>query len=212
MAGLPVVIRLIDPPLHEFLPSFEDLLVEVTRAEAKGEPEESYKDKRTMLAAVRASSASRTRCSGLRGCRLGLLFPEIIEMQVRAIMEAAVQLTREGVDVHPEIMIPLISTVEELRRTKGYLQTTVDAVLAEAGYQDPLQVRHHDRAAPRGPASPARSPRRPSSSPSGPTTSPRPPSASPATTPRARSSSPTSSRRSSPATPSRPSIGAASAG
>jgi pyruvate,orthophosphate dikinase len=132
MAGLPVVIRLIDPPLHEFLPSFEDLLVEVTRAEAKGEPEESYKDKRTMLAAVR-SLREQNPMLGLRGCRLGLLFPEIIEMQVRAIMEAAVQLTREGVDVHPEIMIPLISTVEELRRTKGYLQTTVDEVLAEAG-------------------------------------------------------------------------------
>jgi len=132
MAGLPVVIRLIDPPLHEFLPSFEDLLVEVTQAETRGDPEASFADKRTMLAAVR-SLREQNPMLGLRGCRLGLLFPEIIEMQVRAIMEAAVQLTREGVDVHPEIMIPLVGTVEELRRTKGYLQTTVDEVLAEAG-------------------------------------------------------------------------------
>ncbi len=132
MAGLPVVIRLIDPPLHEFLPSFEDLLVEVTRAEAQGLPLESYADKRTMLAEVRALREQNPML-GLRGCRLGLLFPEIIEMQVRAIMEAAVQLTREGVEVHPEIMIPLVGTLEELRRTKGYLQKTVDQVLAEAG-------------------------------------------------------------------------------
>jgi pyruvate,orthophosphate dikinase len=132
MHGLPVVIRLLDPPLHEFLPSLEDLLVEVTRAQAKGEPEESYKDKTDLLRAVRALHEQNPML-GLRGCRLGLIFPEIIEMQVRGIIEAAVQLKQEGVDVRPEIMIPLISTVEELRRTKGYLQTTVDQVLGESG-------------------------------------------------------------------------------
>ncbi len=138
MAGLPVVIRLIDPPLHEFLPSFEDLLVEVTQAETRGDPEGSFADKRTMLAAVR-SLREQNPMLGLRGCRLGLLFPEIIEMQVRAIMEAAVQLTKEGVDVHPEIMIPLVGAIEELRRTKGYLQKTVDAVLQEAGIKVPYK-------------------------------------------------------------------------
>src|ERR1035438_2472513 len=132
MHGLPVVIRLLDPPLHEFLPSLEDLLVEVTRAQAKGEPEESYKDKTDLLRAVRALHEQNPML-GLRGCRLGLIFPEIIEMQVRGIIEAAVQLKQEGVDVRPEIMIPLISTVEELRRTKGYLQKTVDQVLSESG-------------------------------------------------------------------------------
>jgi pyruvate,orthophosphate dikinase len=131
MAGLPVVIRLIDPPLHEFLPSFEDLLVEVTRAEAKGEPKESYQDKVKMLAAVRALREQNPML-GLRGCRLGLLFPEIIEMQARAIIEAAVQLTREGVEVHPEIMIPLVSTLEELRRSKAYVVKAIDEVFAEA--------------------------------------------------------------------------------
>ena len=70
---------------------------------------------------------------GLRGCRLGLLFPEIIEMQVRPIMEASVQLKREGVDVRPEIMIPLVGTLEELRRTKGYLLKTVEQVMEEFG-------------------------------------------------------------------------------
>jgi pyruvate,orthophosphate dikinase len=69
---------------------------------------------------------------GLRGCRLGLLFPEIIEMQVRAIIEAAVELRRERVDVHPEIMIPLVGTLAELRRTRGYLEATVAKVLAES--------------------------------------------------------------------------------
>jgi pyruvate,orthophosphate dikinase len=138
MAGLPVVIRLIDPPLHEFLPSFEDLLVEVTQAETRGDPEGTFADKRTMLAAVR-SLREQNPMLGLRGCRLGLLFPEIIEMQVRAIMEAAVQLTKEGVDVHPEIMIPLVGAIEELRRTKGYLQKTVDAVLEEAGIKVPYK-------------------------------------------------------------------------
>jgi pyruvate,orthophosphate dikinase len=132
MHGLPVVIRLIDPPLHEFLPSLEDLLVEVTRAEATGQPEESYAEQRRLLAAVR-NLHEQNPMLGLRGCRLGLLFPEIIEMQVRAIMEAAVELKREGVDVRPEIMIPLVGTLEELRRTKEYLLKAVEAVLEESG-------------------------------------------------------------------------------
>jgi pyruvate,orthophosphate dikinase len=132
MHGLPVIIRLIDPPLHEFLPSLEELLVDITRAEATGQPEDSYADKRRLLAAVR-NLHEQNPMLGLRGCRLGLLFPEIIEMQVRAIMEAAVQLKREGVDVRPEIMIPLVGTVEELRRTKGYLVKTVEQVLEESG-------------------------------------------------------------------------------
>jgi pyruvate,orthophosphate dikinase len=129
MRGLPVVIRLIDPPLHEFLPSLEDLLVEVTTAQAKGEPEKKWAHSAKLLDAVRRLHEQNPML-GLRGCRLGLLFPEIIEMQVRAIMEAAVKLRRERVDVHPEIMIPLVGTLEELRRTRGYLEDTVRAVLS----------------------------------------------------------------------------------
>ena len=131
MKGLPVVIRLIDPPLHEFLPSFEELLVEVTTAKALKQPEKKWKRKAELLDAVR-NLREQNPMLGLRGCRLGLLFPEIIEMQVRAIMEAAVQLRRERVDVHPEIMIPLVGTIEELRRTRSYLEATVQDVLRES--------------------------------------------------------------------------------
>jgi pyruvate, orthophosphate dikinase len=131
MRGLPVVIRLIDPPLHEFLPSLEDLLVEVTTAQAKGEPEKNWAKSAKLLEAVRRLHEQNPML-GLRGCRLGLLFPEIIEMQVRAIIEAAARLRRERVDVHPEIMIPLVGTLEELRRTRRYLEETVRAVLSES--------------------------------------------------------------------------------
>ncbi|HEY8674889.1 MAG TPA: pyruvate, phosphate dikinase [Candidatus Dormibacteraeota bacterium] len=131
MRGLPVVIRLIDPPLHEFLPSLEDLLVEVTTAQAKGEPEKKWANRARLLEAVRRLHEQNPML-GLRGCRLGLLFPEIIEMQVRAIIEAAVKLRRERVDVHPEIMIPLVGTLEELRRTRSYLEDTVREVFSES--------------------------------------------------------------------------------
>jgi pyruvate,orthophosphate dikinase len=131
MRGLPVVIRLIDPPLHEFLPSLEDLLVEVTTAQAKGEPERKWRKAADMLAAVRRLHEQNPML-GLRGCRLGLMFPEIIEMQVRAIIEASVRLRKERVDVHPEIMIPLVGTLEELRRTRTYLEATVRTVLSES--------------------------------------------------------------------------------
>jgi pyruvate,orthophosphate dikinase len=130
MKGLPVVIRLIDPPLHEFLPSLEDLLVEVTTAQAKGEPEKKWARSAKLLEAVRRLHEQNPML-GLRGCRLGLMFPEIIEMQVRAIIEASVELRRDRVDVHPEIMIPLVGTLEELRRTRRYLEETVKTVLSE---------------------------------------------------------------------------------
>ena len=104
-----MVIRLIDPPLHEFLPSLEELLVEVTRAEALGKPEKSHRAQRG--AARRRAEPARAEPDA-RPARLppGLLFPEIIEMQMRAIIEAAVELKKEGVDVHPEIMVPLVGT------------------------------------------------------------------------------------------------------
>jgi len=132
MHGLPVVIRLIDPPLHEFLPSLEDLLVEVTRAEALGRPESEYAEQRRLLAAVR-DLHEQNPMLGLRGCRLGLLFPEIIEMQTRAIIEAAIQLKKKKVDVRPEIMVPLVGTVEELRRTREVIDRVAQEVIAESG-------------------------------------------------------------------------------
>jgi len=128
MRGLPVVIRLIDPPLHEFLPSLEELLVEVTRAQAQGRPEREWSEQRRLLDAVRALHEQNPML-GLRGCRLGLLFPEIVEMQVRAILEAALQLKRERVDARPEIMIPLVGHVNELRRTLETVERTAAEVL-----------------------------------------------------------------------------------
>ena len=148
MKGLPVVIRLIDPPLHEFLPSLEDLLVEVTTAQAKGEPEKKWARAAKLLEAVRRLHEQNPML-GLRGCRLGLMFPEIIEMQVRAIIEASVELRSERVDVHPEIMIPLVGTLEELRRTRRYLEDDGDDRARRVPRQGRLQVRHHDRAAAR---------------------------------------------------------------
>ena len=130
MKGLPVVIRLIDPPLHEFLPSLEDLLVEVTEARASGRPESEWRERADLLDAVR-NLHEQNPMLGLRGCRLGLLFPEIIEMQVRAIIEAAVQLKRERQDPRPEIMIPLVGTVEELRRSREHVDRVAQQVLKE---------------------------------------------------------------------------------
>jgi len=130
MHGLPVIIRLIDPPLHEFLPSLEELLVEVTRAQALGKSEKSYRKQQRLLAAVQ-NLHEQNPMLGLRGCRLGLLFPEIIEMQTRAIIEAAVSLKKERVDVRPEIMVPLVGTLEELRRTREVIDRTAQKVFKE---------------------------------------------------------------------------------
>ncbi|MBV9526552.1 MAG: pyruvate, phosphate dikinase, partial [Candidatus Dormibacteraeota bacterium] len=130
MRGLPVIIRLIDPPLHEFLPSLEELLVEVTRAQALNKPESEWREQATLLAAVR-DLHEQNPMLGLRGCRLGLLFPEIIEMQTRAIIEAACRLKKERVPVHPEIMVPLVGTKEELRRTRERIDSTAQTVFDE---------------------------------------------------------------------------------
>jgi pyruvate, orthophosphate dikinase len=139
MRGLPVVIRLIDPPLHEFLPSLEDLLVEVTRAQAQGKKESEYAEAARLLQAVR-DLHEQNPMLGLRGCRLGLLFPEIIEMQTRAIVEAAVKLKKEKVDVRPEIMVPLIGTVEELRRTREVIDRVAQEVIKESGVKVAYKV------------------------------------------------------------------------
>src|SRR2546425_1962750 len=115
--GYPVVIRLIDPPLHEFLPSYEELLVEVTRLEDKGGNEQELQEKRELLEAV-GSMREMNPMLGLRGCRLGLLFPEINVMQTRAILEAARELAKEGKKIHPKIMIPLVGHVNELKEVR----------------------------------------------------------------------------------------------
>jgi pyruvate,orthophosphate dikinase len=130
--GYPVVIRLIDPPLHEFLPSYEDLLVEVTRLETEGGHEQELAEKKAMLEAVGAMREMNPML-GLRGCRLGLLFPEINVMQTRAILEAAIELTRQGMKLQPKIMIPLVGHVNELKEVRRQLEAVAQQITEEAG-------------------------------------------------------------------------------
>ena len=129
MAALPVVIRLLDPPLHEFLSGVDEELAELSGQDA---------DPAQLAAAERKVNRARdlheeNPMLGLRGCRLGIVYPEIYEMQVRAIIEAAIQLEDEGVDAHPEIMIPLIGHINELRTVETNLRTTAEAVARERG-------------------------------------------------------------------------------
>lgn len=130
--GYPVVIRLIDPPLHEFLPSYEELLVEVTRLEDKGDKPKELEEKRKLLQAV-ASMREANPMLGLRGCRLGLIFPEINVMQTRAILEAAASVAKEGIKLQPKIMIPLVGHVNELREVRRQLEAVAQEITAELG-------------------------------------------------------------------------------
>ncbi|MBV9230416.1 MAG: pyruvate, phosphate dikinase, partial [Chloroflexi bacterium] len=129
--GYPVVIRLIDPPLHEFLPSYEELLVEVTRLETEGGHEQELQEKREMLEAVGAMREMNPML-GLRGCRLGLLFPEINVMQTRAILEAASELAREGKKLQPKIMIPLVGHVNELKEVRRQLEAVAKEIAGDS--------------------------------------------------------------------------------
>jgi len=114
MHGFPVIIRLLDPPLHEFLPNFEETLVKVTTLKLeKPQNKEELEKQEKILERIRMLQEMNPML-GLRGCRLGLLYPEIYEMQVKAIIEASVELKKQGVDVKPEIMIPLVGHVNEL--------------------------------------------------------------------------------------------------
>ena len=126
------MIRLIDPPLHEFLPSYEELLVEVTRLEATGGNEKELEEKRKMLEAVGAMREMNPML-GLRGCRLGLLFPEINVMQTRAILEAASELAKEGKKLQPKIMIPLVGHVNELKEVRRQLEAVAKEITSEVG-------------------------------------------------------------------------------
>lgn len=129
LGELPMTIRLLDPPLHEFLPSKEGLIAEVATLKALGQ---DFKAKEEMLHIVEGLSESNPMM-GLRGCRLGLTYPEINEMQVRAIFLACCDLKKEGVDVKPEIMIPLISHVNELKSVQTVLERVAKEVMAEKG-------------------------------------------------------------------------------
>ena len=130
MDGLPVIIRLIDPPLHEFLPSHDSLLVEVTELRIRGDDADKLAKAEKMLAAVEGMRETNPML-GLRGVRLGIHMPGVTKMQVRAILEAASIVAKDGVDVHPEIMIPLTSHVNELKVQQATLEAVAKEVMAE---------------------------------------------------------------------------------
>ncbi|HUY10971.1 MAG TPA: putative PEP-binding protein, partial [Candidatus Dormibacteraeota bacterium] len=135
MAGLPVTIRLLDPPLHEFLPSLESLLVETTELRIReGVESPRYKAREAILRRVEQLHEQNPML-GLRVCRLGILYPEIYAMQVRAIFEAACELKGRGVDVRPEVMIPGVGTREEMQVTRDAAKAVADAVIAERAVQ-----------------------------------------------------------------------------
>jgi pyruvate,orthophosphate dikinase len=131
MNGYPVIIRLIDPPLHEFMPSEEDLLEEVITMRVKGETSGLDK-KEHLLNAIKGMHESNPMM-GLRGVRLSIAMPEIVEMQVRAIFEAAADCTKRGIVVKPEVMIPLTGTVKELEWIQPRLIRIAKAVTEEKG-------------------------------------------------------------------------------
>jgi pyruvate,orthophosphate dikinase len=134
MDGLPVVIRLLDPPLNEFLPDHEEVLLEVLELRRSQASEQELAKKTHLLQAIEALEESNPML-GLRGCRLGLSFPAINEMQVRAIFEAACQLKKEGFDPRPEVMIPLVGHVNELARVREQLEEVAHRVIAEQGVE-----------------------------------------------------------------------------
>ena len=132
MGPLPVTIRTLDPPLHEFLPKREDLLVEIARLESTKPRSPKLKTLRPLLARVEELHEANPML-GLRGCRLGISFPEITEMQVRAMIEAAVIIKKKGGNPHLEIMIPLIATIEEMRNQAAIVRRVAAEVFREKG-------------------------------------------------------------------------------
>ena len=132
MHGHPVTIRTLDPPLHEFLPKREELMVEIATLKAKGKGGRGLVEKEKMLRAIEEMHEFNPML-GHRGCRLGITYPEITRMQARAIFEAALQVAKKGIPVKPEIMIPLVGHVEELRRQKAIVLEEAKRVLGETG-------------------------------------------------------------------------------
>ena len=128
MKGLPVTIRLLDPPLHEFLPKHEDLVEEIANLKAKGVKGAELREKEVMLQKVNELKESNPML-GFRGCRLGLIYPEINTMQVEAIFTAAIEVQKEGFEVFPEIMIPLVGHPNELKFARHHLETVAKQVM-----------------------------------------------------------------------------------
>ena len=136
MGDRPVTIRLIDPPMHEFLPDHDELLESVIRLRIEAPDSTELRAKESMLRQVDALREVNPML-GLRGCRLGILYPEVNEMQVRAIFRAAAKVAEEGVPVHPEIMIPLVGFESELRMLRALLERVARETMREAGTEVP---------------------------------------------------------------------------
>ena len=132
MDGLPVTIRLLDPPLHEFLPKREELMVEIGVLEATKPKSPKLKPLRAVLQRVEELHEFNPML-GHRGCRLGITYPEITEMQARAIFEAAVAVEKEGIKTHAEVMIPLTATLKELVHQAAIVRRVADEVFKEKG-------------------------------------------------------------------------------
>ncbi len=139
MDGLPVIVRLLDPPLHEFLESPRALDVEIARLEATGGDAAVIAEKRQLMEQIDAMSEANPML-GLRGCRLGIVYPILPVMQVRAIATAAARLKKEGFDPQPEVMIPLVSVVAELAKLRGVAVETIAEVAAEEGVELDIPV------------------------------------------------------------------------
>ncbi len=133
MQGLPVTIRLLDPPLHEFLPNLEDLVVEITKMQLSDDTDKMHLHKQeTLLRKVRGLAEANPML-GHRGCRLGVVYPEIYEMQAAAIFRAATKLKAEGIEIFPEVMIPLVGHVNELTLMRTLVIDTAKKIFEETG-------------------------------------------------------------------------------
>jgi pyruvate,orthophosphate dikinase len=140
MEDRPVTIRTLDPPLHEFLPRREDLMVELAVLKAsQSDQKDKIQELEKLLERVKALSEFNPML-GHRGCRLGITYPEVIEMQASAIIEAVIQLTKEGEKVFPEIMIPLIGTREELADQKEIVVRVAEELMEKHGVKIPYSV------------------------------------------------------------------------
>jgi pyruvate,orthophosphate dikinase len=146
MQGQPVIIRLLDPPLHEFLPSAHDLMLELTDLKLRMQHLSSLKEMDQILEEIAAKQNLLERVEtlhesnpmlGTRGVRLGMLIPGLYKMQVKAIFEAAQRCVEDGLEVHPEVMIPLVSHVGELDSMVGPLKAVADKILEEGGVEIP---------------------------------------------------------------------------
>lgn len=132
MDGLPVIVRLLDPPLHEFLDNARALDVQIAKLEAAGADEATLAEKRALMDKI-DGFAEQNPMLGLRGCRLAIVYPVLPRMQVRAIATAMAKLVKEGFDPKPEIMIPLVATVNELAKLRAVAEEVIAEVEAAEG-------------------------------------------------------------------------------